>query len=165
MRVLLLGTVFFVLGNTPNSTTPRHPEIMRLLVSSIGDKGADFVVFARTQPTAVKLLRQQTAHLYCLRLTKDKQSWRFFLPCGKITPMFGSTLQVTSFPDIGKIEEVLSGRPLRFRKAITLVISNIAPRYMPSVHPSSVRDYIETRLNERPQDIFMGIEVLRYGHL
>lgn len=164
MRILLLGAIFFTLGNTPSST-PRYPEIMRLLVSNIGDKGADFVVFANTPYTAVELLKQQTVYLYCLRLTKDKKSWSFFAPCGKITPIYGSTLQVTSFPDIGKIEEVLSGRPLRFRKAVILAVSNIAHNEMPQAHPSSVREFVESRLNEREQDIFIGIEVLRYGHL
>ena len=165
MRVFLLGVLFFTLGNKTDTTTPRYPEIMRLLVSNIGDKGADFVAFAQTSAVAVDLLRQQTAYLYCLRLSKDKQSWRFFVPCGRITPMFGSTLQITAFPDLGKIEEVLSGRPLRFRKAVVLAISNIAHREMPQASPSSIREYVESRLNEREQDIFIGIELLRYGHL
>ncbi len=165
MRMFLLGAVFFTLGNTPASPTPRYPEIMRLLVSGVGDKGADFVVFAQTPAAAVELLRRQSAHLYCLRLTKDKQSWRFFLPCGRVTPMFGNTLQVSAFPAIGKIEEVLSGRPLRFRKAVTLVVSNIDPSTMPQANPSSVRDYVENRLNENNEDIFIGVEVLRHGHL
>ena len=167
MRVLLCGVVFFLLGNTsvPNNTVARYPEIMRLLVSNVGNKGADFVVFARTPAAAVDLLRKQRAYVYCLRLTKDKKDWRFFSPCGTITPVFGSTLQVSSFPAIGKIDEVLSGRPLRFRKAVTLAISNIAHREMPSVHASSVRNFVETRLNEREHDIFIGIELLRYGSI
>ena len=167
MRILLCVVAFFLLGNVsvPNNTAPRYPEIMRLLISDIGDKGADFVVFARAPVAAVNLLRRQRAYVYCLRLTKDKKDWRFFSPCGTISPIFGSTLQISSFPDIGKIEEVLSGRPLRFRQAVTLAISNIAHGEMPSVHASSVRSFVETRLSEREHDIFIGIEVLRYGSI
>ncbi len=167
MRAFLFIAVFFLTAAEQPVTrsTPRYPEIMRLLVSNIGDKGADFVLFAQTPPVAVEMLRNQSAYLYCLRLTKDKNNWRFFSPCGKITPLFGSTLQVTAFPALGKIEEVLSGRPLRFRKAVTLAISNIAHNEMPQAHPSSVREFVETRLNDREQDIFIGIEVLRYGQL
>ena len=167
MRILLCGAVFFLLGNVSvsDSKMPRYAEIMRLLVSDIDDKGADFVVFARTPVAAVDLLRRQRAYVYCLRLTKDKKDWRFFSPCGTISPIFGSTLQVRSFPNIGKIEEVLSGRPFRFRRAVTLAISNIAHGEMPDVHASSVRSFVETRLNEREQDIFIGIEVLRYGSI
>lgn len=167
MRAFLFIVVSFLIAVQPsvkNSTT-KYPQTMRLLLSNVGTKGGDFVTFAQTPAAAIKLLQQQTAYLYCLRLTKDKKNWRFFSPCGRIMPLFGSTLQVTAFPDIGKIEEVLSGRPLRFRKAVTLALSNIAPKEMPQAHPSSVKEFVETRLNEREQDIFIGIEVLRYGHL
>ena len=167
MRVFLAVVVFFLTAaeQPVTNSTSRYPEIMRLLVSNIGAKGADFVAFAQTPSAAVELLRNQSAYLYCLRLTKDKKNWRFFSPCGRITPLFGSTLQITAFPDLGKIEEVLSGRQLRFRKAVTLAISNIAHNELPQAHPSSVREFVESRLNARQEDIFIGIEVLRYGQL
>ena len=167
MRAFLFIVVSFLTAAQPpaQNSTPRYPQIMRLLVSNVSTKGAEFIVFAQTPSAAINLLQQQTAYLYCLRLTKDKKNWRFFSSCGRIMPLFGSTLQVSAFPDIGKIEEVLSGRPLRFRKAVTLALSNIAPKEMPQAHPSSVKEFVETRLNEREQDIFIGLEVLRYGHL
>ena len=165
LRILLVISAFLSLGATTTTPAPSHPEIMRLLVGSVGDEGTDFIVFAYAPAAAVQMLRNQGLYLYCVRLTKDTKNWRFFLPCGKTTPIFGSTVQISSFPNLGKIEEVLSGRPMRFRKAVVLAISSIPPHTLPQAHPSSIKEFIETQISEHQQEFFIGIDVLRYGSL
>lgn len=172
MRVLLWSAMLLLVAADKSPTPPasapsgvQYPPIMRLLFSSVGDKGTDFVAFARVPAVVQELLQQRSVNLYCLRLTKDRRDWSFFTACGKLALLFGSTLKISGFPDIGKIDEVLSARPLRFRKAVTLAISNIDAKNIPQAPASSTRNYIQNHLNTTPQSIFIGIELLRYGRL
>lgn len=177
MRILFFLTVVFFVPATLHAhtevqttkdrtteTSITDSRILRLIVISVGDKGADFVAFARVASPAYDLIKNQPRQLYCLQLNKKKTDWRLFSPCGKITPVFGHTYRVEKFPDLGKIEEVLSGRPHRYRSAITLAVSKISATEIPKGDPSSIKKFVQSRV-DIDNDSFIGIEMLRHGSL
>ena len=138
-------------------------RIVQLMVTGEAVKG-DFVVFAKATPQARDAVRKKAKHVYCLRLNKQGNDWRSFRPCGHISILFGDTYRVAGFPELGKIEKVLSGRPLRYAEAITIAISDIEHNQLPEGNASTVRKFIQTRL-EDGDGMFVGLELLRYGKL
>lgn len=138
-------------------------RIVRLMVTGEAVAG-DFVVFAKATPQAREAVRNKATHLYCLRLNQQGNDWRSFRPCGHLSILFGDTYRVAGFPKLGNIEEVLSGRPLRYAKAVTLAVSNIEHSQLPDGSASTIRQFIQTRL-EDGNGVFVGLELLRYGKL
>lgn len=138
-------------------------RIIRLLVTG-GGVGGDFVVFAKSTHQARDAVRNKAKHLYCLRLKQRGNDWQSFRPCGRISILFGDTYHVSGFPKLGKIEEVLSGRPLRYSEAVTIAVSSIQPDQLPSGSASAVRQFVQARL-EDGKEVFVGLELLRYGKL
>ena len=138
-------------------------RIVQLMVTGEAVKG-DFVVFAKATPQARDAVRKKAKHVYCLRLNKQGNDWRSFRPCGHISMLFADTYRVAGFPELGNIEKVLSGRPLRYAEAITIAISDIEHDQLPDGSASTVRKFIQTRL-EDGAGVFVGLELLRYGKL
>lgn len=138
-------------------------RIVRLMVTGEAVKG-DFVVFAKATPQARDAVRKKAKHIYCLRLNKQGNDWRSFRPCGHISMLFGDTYRVADFPKLGKIERVLSGRPLRYAEAVTVAVSDIEHDKLPQGNASAIRQFIQTRL-EDGDGVFVGLELLRYGKL
>ena len=138
-------------------------RIVQLMVTGEAVKG-DFVVFAKATPQAREAVRKKAKHIYCLRLNKQGNDWRSFRPCGHISMLFGDTYRVAGFPELGKIDKVLSGRPLRYAEAVTIAISDIEHNKLPQGSASTIRQFIQTRL-EDGDGVFVGLELLRYGKL
>lgn len=167
MRILFfLTSIFFCTCHlhAHASRVQDSSRILRLLFTSVEDKGKDFVAFARVSIPALDLMKNQSQQLYCLQLNKKKTDWRLFSPCGKIAPVFGHTYRVDKFPNLGKIEEVLSGRPHRFRSAVTLAVSKIPATDIPKGDPKAIKKFIQSRV-DTDNDSFIGIEMLRQGSL
>ena len=138
-------------------------RIIQLMVTGEAVKG-DFIVFAKATPQARDAVRKKARHVYCLRLNKQGNDWRSFRPCGHISMLFGDTYRVAGFPELGNIDKVLSGRPLRYAEAITMAVSDIEHSQLPDGSASTIRKFIQTRLEDRG-GVFVGLELLRYGKL
>ena len=157
--------VSFALLATPAPASLPLKRILRLLVTSAGANGSDYAVYVSVLAKDAWHIGKKARQLYCFQKSRQhKNKWRFFAPCGSIVPLFENTYQVRDFPkELGKIEEVLSGRTLRFHKAVVLAASDMKPIVGLGKRMPTALQIVQSHVDSK--GVFIGMPVLRHGGL
>ena len=140
-------------------------RILRLLVIGAGEKRSEYSIFVSVDEREVKHIGHKAKLAYCFQHARsDNRNWRFFAPCGEITPLYEDTYQLRNFPtNLGKTEEVLSGRVMRYAKAMRLAVSDLKIDAKISSSPLSARAEVQSYLDN--SGVFIGMSILRHGSM
>ena len=162
----MLGALLlpFIAHAAPKPTLENR-RILRLFVVGAGEKRSEYSIFVSVAERNVKHIGHKARQMYCFQHTRsDSKNWRFFAPCGKIIPLYEDTYQLRDFPtNLGKIEEVLSGRVLRYSKAMRLAVSDLVVSPEISASPLSARGAVQSYLDN--SGVFIGMSILRHGSM
>ena len=154
-----------LIAQTSSTPTLENRRILRLLVIGVGEKQSEYSIFVSVAEREVKYIGNKARRVYCFQHTRsDNKNWRFFAPCGEMTPLYEDTYQLRNFPtNFGKIEEVLSGRVMRYSKAMRLAVSDLKIDPKVSASPLSARGAVQSYLDN--SGVFIGMSILRHGSM
>ena len=169
LAVLLAGLAgtfsAMLLVQEAQAATPDNRRILRLLVNGVGEKRSEYSIYVSVAEREVKYIGYKARRLYCFQHSRsDNRNWRFFSACGEITPLYEDTYHVRGFPNnLGKIDEVLSGRTMRYSRAMRLAVSDLKIDPKVSASPLSARGAVQSYLDN--SGVFVGMSILPHGSM